>query len=224
MKTKLLLTTVLSALFGLNASAQCNPVIPANAVVVNSTDTIDGGFDPIWVCTPDTLHSDGGFHNIFLETGAVMTTSGGIDTIYVKSGASFFMDGGIHVIYYRTLSDLNIVGGIPTQILCDTLKFNYINAPEGGCIPTGIEAEAGNISAISVYPNPVSDNIYFDLKTSSSGNYTVNIYSNCRKIITEETIAPDRNSISAKSFASGIYFYTVINEEGNMSSGKFIVE
>ncbi|MEO6166962.1 MAG: hypothetical protein ABIO46_10705 [Chitinophagales bacterium] len=76
----------------INTLAQCNPEVPFNAVVVNSTQTINGGFDPIWVCSGDTLHSDGGFHKIFLEPGAVMITSGGIDSIYVKSSAKFFMN------------------------------------------------------------------------------------------------------------------------------------
>jgi hypothetical protein len=224
MKTKLLLTAALSALAGFSSNAQCNPAIPATAVVVNSTQTISGGFDTIWVCTADTLYSDGGLHNIFLETGAVMTTSGGVDTIYVKSGASFFMDGGVHVIYYEILTDLNITGGIATEVLCDTLQYNYINAPKGGCIPTGVAAAKGKMTGISVYPNPVIDNIYFDLTNCASNNYTVNIYSTCGKIIIAKTIAPGRNSISAENFSSGIYCYTLLNGEGKQGDGKFIVE
>ncbi|HUM47731.1 MAG TPA: T9SS type A sorting domain-containing protein [Chitinophagales bacterium] len=116
-----------------NVFAQCNPAVPFNAVVVNSTQTINGGFDPIWVCSGDTLHSDGGFHKTFLEPGAVMTTSGGIDTIYVKGSAKFFMNGGIHVIYYENLADLSIAGGIPTLSACAAIAFNYDDAPANGC-------------------------------------------------------------------------------------------
>lgn len=132
MKIQLLSAPLLS-LITLQVMAQCNPAVPSNAVVVNSTQTINGGFDPIWVCSNDTLHSDGGFHNIFLEPGALMTTSGGIDTIYVKPGAKFFMNGGIHVIYYVNASDISIAGGIPTQSACPSLTYNYANAPTNGC-------------------------------------------------------------------------------------------
>ena len=133
MKITILLTASMLFFSTIKIFAQCNPSVPFNAVVVNTTQTINGGFDPIWVCSGDTLHSDGGFHNTFLESGSVMTTSGGIDTIYVKPGASFFMNGGIHVIYYTSLADLNISGGIPTTDLCTALIFDYSNAPTNGC-------------------------------------------------------------------------------------------
>jgi PKD repeat protein len=132
MKKLLLLAGSVSLLTG-NIFAQCTPAIPSNAVVVNSTTTINGGFDPIWVCSGDTLHSDGGFHNTFLEPGAVMTTSVASIPIYVKETASFFMNGGIHVIFYVSASDLNISGGIPEQFACGSLNFNYSNAPTNGC-------------------------------------------------------------------------------------------
>lgn len=132
MRTLTALALVLAFSTG-NAYAQCTPSVPSNAIVVNSTQTINGGFDPIWVCSDDTLHSDGGFHNIFLEPNAVMTTSGGIDTIYVKAGAKFSMNGGIHVIYFINTADIAINGGIPTLNNCSSIAFNYTNAPTNGC-------------------------------------------------------------------------------------------
>lgn len=115
--------------------AQCNTAIPTNAVVIDSTQTINGGFDPMWVCSGDTIKTDGGFHNIYLESGAVMTSGGGIDTIFVKNNATFFMNGGIHYIYYENNNDLHIAGGIPTLDSCPSINFNYINAPANGCFP-----------------------------------------------------------------------------------------
>jgi len=206
------------------AKAQCYPAIESTAVIVDSTQTINGGFDPIWVCPADTLHSDGGFHNTYLEYGSIMTTGGGIDSIYVKGGASFFMNGGIHVIYYLADTDLHIAGGIPTLILCDSLAFDYTDAPEGGCIPTGIVTIAENLSEGLVYPNPVSTKINFDLTNYASDNYTFDIYNACGKRMAHETITQSLNSIDAENFASGIYFYTLRNKEEVLARGKFIVE
>jgi Secretion system C-terminal sorting domain len=219
-----LLTTVLFILGGLSVKAQCIPAIPFNAVVVSSTQTIDGGFDPIWVCTSDTLHTDGGFHNIFLETGSVMTTGGGIDTIYVKNGASFFMNGGIHVIYYLTDTDLHIAGGIPTITLCDTLKFNYADAPENGCVVTAIESEPDNIDELSVYPDPARDKIYFDFTNARTNNYELEIYNSYGKILIQETIASGRSLINLENLNPGIYFYHLISNEAMVKQGKFIIE
>jgi PKD repeat protein len=130
------------------SSAQCDPSVLSNSVVVTSTTTINGGFDPIWVCSGDTLHSDGGFHNVYLEPGAVMTTDGGIDTIFVKEGATFIMGGGIHVIFYVSLSDLDINGGIPYQYSCASLTFDYTNAPVNGCALLPVAAFSVSDSAI----------------------------------------------------------------------------
>ncbi len=131
-----------------NTFAQCTPSVPSNAVVVNSTTTINGGFDPVWVCSGDTLHSDGGFHNVFLEPGSVMTTDGGIDTIYVKEGATFIMGGGIHVIFYVSLSDLDINGGIPYQYSCASLTYDYTHAPVNGCALLPVAAFSASDSTI----------------------------------------------------------------------------
>jgi PKD repeat protein len=128
-----LLVLFLSSCFPLISFGQCNPGVLSNSVVVTTSATINGGFDPIWVCSGATLISDGGFHNIYLEPGAVMTSSGGIDTIWVKEGASFSMNGGIHVIFYVDDDDLNLNGGIPEDVLCAAIDFDYSNAPTNGC-------------------------------------------------------------------------------------------
>ncbi len=40
--------------------AQCDPAIPSNAVVVTSSTTISGGFDPVWVCSSAMFFTSGG--------------------------------------------------------------------------------------------------------------------------------------------------------------------
>ena len=133
---KILLLFIILPIGAIKCFGQCLAVIPSNALSIHSTTTNNGGFTPLWVCSPDTLHSDGGIRNIYLESGSVMTTGGGIDTIYVKNGARLIMNGGIHVIYYVNIGDLSIGGGIPTYVQCNSLFFMYQNAPPGGCFPT----------------------------------------------------------------------------------------
>ncbi|MCY7409585.1 MAG: T9SS type A sorting domain-containing protein [Chitinophagales bacterium] len=221
---KNLLFLIIILLQAVQLKAQCIGAIPSNAVVVNATTTINGGFDPIWVCTPDTLISDGGFHNIFLEHGAVMTTGGGIDTIYVKAGAKFFMNGGIHVIFYLNNSDIFLGGGIPTKIYCDSLKFDYKNAPVNGCVVTGLE----NIVEISSLPYANFDqsskvlNIYF--KNSNSASAIVRIFSAVGGLLKTENISTSNNSINLAGTLPGIYFYELVDNNLLKTVGKFIIE
>lgn len=130
---KQVLTLAIALIFNVKLLAQCVPVIPSNAIVVNAIDTVNGGFDPLWVCPGDSLHTDGGFHNIYLEAGSLMTTGGGIDSIFVKKGASLYMNGGIDEIFFEDSADVHINGGIPTLTACQSLSFSYINAPPNGC-------------------------------------------------------------------------------------------
>ena len=139
--------------------AQCNPAIPANANVVDSTQTVNGGFTPQWVCKYDTLFSGGGIFFVYLESGAVMSTGGGIDSIYVKDGATLIMNGGIHVILHEPLAVLNVTGGIPTYYPCNTITYDYTNAPQNGCLVTSVNEENRNSENISVYPNPFGDEL-----------------------------------------------------------------
>jgi|GEM_PF-4902537 len=115
--------------------AQCIPAIPNNAVVITAIDTINGGFDPVWVCPGDSFHTDGGLHNIYLEPGSFMSTGGGIDSIFVKKGATLLMNGGIHYILFEDFTDVILSGGIPTLDSCMGMRFNYADAPYNGCFP-----------------------------------------------------------------------------------------
>jgi len=132
MKTFILLTALTTAFYS-RVQAQCTPSIPSNAVVISSIDTINGGFDPVWVCKGDSFHTGGGIFNIYLESGAFMSTSGGIDSIFVENGATLVMNGGIHHIIYEKFTDLTLAGGIPTLDSCSGLFFNYSKAPSNGC-------------------------------------------------------------------------------------------
>ncbi len=132
--TLILLLSFLLAIHSLSFG-QCSRVIPANANVVSSNQTVNGGFTSQWVCPNDTLFSDGGIFLAFLESNATMVTGGGIDTIYVKNGAKVVMNGGIHVFIHEPSAVFQISGGIPTYIPCASLTFDYSIAPSTGCGP-----------------------------------------------------------------------------------------
>lgn len=131
----LVLPAIISSLHG---QSQCLTIIPSNAVVVDSSLLLNGGFDPVWICSGDTLFTGGGFHNIYMEPGSVLEVSGGIDSIFVKNGATLLMTGGIHHIFYENFNDLFLSGGISTLDSCISLTFDYSNAPVSGCFAAPI--------------------------------------------------------------------------------------
>jgi hypothetical protein len=111
------------------------PILYSNSNPVSTFSVVNGGFTPQWVCANQTLQTDGGIMKIYLESGATMITGGGIDTVYAKTGSTITMTGGIHVIYHEPGVTLNMNGGIPTLYPCQSLVFNYSQAPANGCAP-----------------------------------------------------------------------------------------
>ena len=135
MKTPLFICSFFLLALSTLSYAQCSRTIPANANVVSTSQTVNGGFTPQWVCPSDTLYSDGGIFLAFLESNSTMVTGGGIDTIYVKNGAKVIMNGGIHVFIHEPSAVFQISGGIPSYIPCASLTFDYSIAPSTGCGP-----------------------------------------------------------------------------------------
>ncbi|MCB9174852.1 MAG: T9SS type A sorting domain-containing protein [Flavobacteriales bacterium] len=74
---------------------------------------------------------------------------------------------------------------------------------------------------VSVYPNPVQNQINFELSTS---NYAVRIIDITGKTISNTTSIANKLKVNTSSLNNGIYFYTILNDNGNViTTNKFIV-
>jgi hypothetical protein len=142
----------------LKTTAQCNVAIPANANVVDSTQQVNGGFTPQWICDADTLNSGGGIFNIYAEPGAVVNLSGGIDSVWVKNGATLFITGGSHHVMMEPLATVISFGG-STIDTCATINYNYLNAPANGCLVTSISAQTNSKAEIRIIKDEFTENI-----------------------------------------------------------------
>lgn len=176
---KLLLITIISvlALSG-KIFSQCNPTIPANAFVINTTQTTGFGGSQIWVCSNDTLTSNGGSNTIYLEIGAYLFAGGGSNTIYCPPGATVNLSSGSNTIFFVNSVDLVNPGGGPTLNPCTSIVYDYSGAPTPGCsFTTGFnyESVSGNTGLENIYPNPASDFLQVDYFLSSAENVTLGV-------------------------------------------------
>lgn len=74
---------------------------------------------------------------------------------------------------------------------------------------------------VSVYPNPVQNQINFELSTS---NYAVRIIDITGKTISNTASTANKLKVNTSSLNNGIYFYTILNDNGNViTTNKFIV-
>ncbi len=221
MKSLYLLLTII--IFSFNAHSQCTPSIPSTANVVNTTQLVNGGFTPQWVCTGDTLNSNGGIFSVYLEAGSVMNTGGGSDSIYVKAGATLRMNGGIHTIIFEPLSILNIIGGIATYDTCQAIVYNYTNAPLGGCVVTSIPKETLPNLSFSIAPNPFTDqtSIFF---ADTQNKTTIVITDILGKEIRTIIFSGNQLDISKNEMTAGIYFVKAIDKNNNVINKKVVLQ
>ena len=93
-------------------------------------------------------------------------------------------------------------------LLIDSLNIEYF--------PVGFESTEVN-SSLNVYPNPASDNLYFDINTHYSKS-TILVYDMMGKTILEKELFD--NNIDVSNLANGVYFYKLILDD-NIYQGRF---
>jgi len=77
-------------------------------------------------------------------------------------------------------------------------------------------------SEILVYPNPVIDNLNFDMGLYK--DFQLSVYNQIGQILLQKNFTSGNNSISIKEFKQGIYFYNLQNKNGKVINGKFVKE
>jgi hypothetical protein len=89
---------------------------------------------------------------------------------------------------------------------------------------TGVGIETNNIN-LSIYPNPVVENIFISASNFKPGNYNLEIFDISGKLVSQETIyvSGKLNKQINSSFESGVYTISLSNEN-SITTKKFIVK
>jgi hypothetical protein len=86
-------------------------------------------------------------------------------------------------------------------------------------LATGIN-ELNNV-VVSVYPNPVKNNITFDLDINS---FNVKVMDVTGKVVKRASSLSNKLSLSTSNINNGIYFYSITDEKGNfIQANRFVV-
>jgi len=87
---------------------------------------------------------------------------------------------------------------------------------------TSVASIDGNtIGQISVYPNPATNQVNFDLANNVADMIT--IFDISGRVIESIQINGSIESLNVENFENGIYFYQVINNNEAIKTGKFVV-
>lgn len=209
--------------------SQCNPAIPANAFVINTTQSIGFGGSQLWVCSSDTLTSNGGSNTIYLETGATIMAGGGSNTIYCPPGATVNVSSGLNTIYYVNAADLVSTGGSPILNLCTSITYDYSNAPSPGCnFTTDLSREfnSGATGLKNIYPNPASDFTLIEYFLSAPENVALKVfnYSGAEIVSIKSGIqSAGKNSLKLETANMPAGIYALQIEAGSTSVKRKII-
>lgn len=77
---------------------------------------------------------------------------------------------------------------------------------------------------LSLFPNPIESALYIHLQQSPNKNYILSIYDVRGSLVKKQDIKEVETLIDMKQAASGLYFVSIANEEGQTSEWKKIIK
>ena len=88
------------------------------------------------------------------------------------------------------------------------------------CI-SGIEQNLISNNAISVFPNPFTDELHIEV-AGQRKNYALDIYSALGVLVKKQTITEERTVINLKNEPAGIYFVYVLDGQNAIKAAKIV--
>ena len=148
-------------------------------------------------------------------------------------GQAFYFTQNSSNTYSRFATNFSYTSGL----IPDSMQFIIFAGNPGDPIPGNVFYVDDlsfiynplNINDISekitfkIYPNPVKDNL--NIFTYSNEETFIKIYNIVGEIILEAPMNMDLTTVSASDLSAGLFFYQILNKNGNiLDAGKFIKE
>ncbi|GEQ87154.1 hypothetical protein ULMS_26620 [Patiriisocius marinistellae] len=77
----------------------------------------------------------------------------------------------------------------------------------------------------SLYPNPANDTVIITTKTSMTEQLEINIYSmQGTQLQSQSGFVDESINIDVSTFATGVYFVSIKNDNGSVETHKMIIE
>jgi len=160
----------------------------------------------------------------YSNTLRIKETSINRDTVYLKVGPNYFYlsDQSDTSVTYSWLQNAN-----PVILLAMEMKkpftSNMSKKAEYNTITTSQNDNSLMENTINIYPNPVQNILYLNLRDSKNV-HTIRVTDIAGKVLLSENIAGyDIATISMSHYPAGVYIYQLFDNHGNLKqSDKFI--
>ncbi len=136
---------------------------------------------------------------------------GNINTLHVASNLSLATSGFV----YSTM-DMDPGAGILTLTVPNTSSFTAVYS-----VLTSINNIQESSASIQLFPNPTSG--VFTINTGKSNFSTIKIYNITGELI-YQSVVNEKTVVDLSAEGAGMYFVTILNEDGEVARKKVVVE
>ncbi|HAW52489.1 MAG TPA: hypothetical protein DCX54_09225 [Flavobacteriales bacterium] len=208
----------------------CQPVMPDAAtspyVVYDANANHVNSGDVVWVCKDLTVEISGDGNTVFIEKGCTITLSGDGNTLYMKGTGNLTISGNTNnPVTFEASVTYNDNGTGNTLGSCDTLKYDYTDAPKAPkkfCnVWLGLN-EVKTHKTLSLYPNPAINVLNYQI-SSDVNTATIEIFSASGQKVYADNIAKKEGEIDISGLNKGLYLVRINSDKGQYT-GRVNVE
>jgi len=164
----------------------------------------------------------------------------GVNTSFDSSSMEFVFeadDRSLDAITYQWIredgpnqySTFNNTGPVLRIQLWESASIGCIASNAFGCQDTFIyviQVDPNSIHTIdpnfSLFPNPTSEFLNIETENSQTNHYIIQSIDG--KMMIRGQLHPERNTISVTGLQSGVYFISIVDQQGNLIRKKFVVQ
>ncbi|MEQ8324693.1 MAG: T9SS type A sorting domain-containing protein [Vicingaceae bacterium] len=203
----------------------CQPVMPNVSYKVYDADiTHSNSGDILWVCQGVTIEISGDGNTAFIEKNCDVTLSGDGNTVYVKRAGSLTVTGDNNPkVLYETGVTFSNSGSGNSPASCDTLKYDYTDAPvapDKFCDVFASVEEFNSQQQFDIYPNPTNGKALVQIPSKERA-LNAEVYSTTGQLVRK--VSMKDNEIDLSNLETGLYM-VLVRTENKLFSGNVQVE
>jgi hypothetical protein len=131
-------------------------------------------------------------------------------------------------IFIRAIKPLND-GSLLISHACNDGQNAYLAKIDTVGLPmvisaTALPKELQTEWSVQAYPNPFSKQINFKIIDTPGRSYILTLYNSVGQQTAAYKVSSKEHTIERNSLASGLYFYKLVNEKGEVKTGKIVAE
>lgn len=225
-KILLFSVAILTSLFLMTQN--CQPVMVGTPWVVYEADaTHANSGDLIWICSGLTVEISGTGNTVFIEKNCTITLSGdGNNALYQKGTGSLTITGdNNNSVKYEAAVTFVDNGTGTTTTVCDTLKYDYKDAPVSPKKFCDVYAGVNEVKAnesLRLYPNPATGVLNYEIPGNVIAS-SVEIFSTSGQKVYASSIDKKDGKIDISGLKNGLYLIIMSTDKG-LYSGRVNVE